>query len=150
MKRSPTQSILDPHIRRIDVHHHFFPTDFDKEKINTHLGWRTPPENLPWTPEKSLQAMDTMNIDFAILSLPAISSGSIGEENRLMARKRNEFAAHVCNTYPNRFGFFATPPFLDDVEGVYLLIRYVLVLINTSKAPCWKLHTLSTICTQMG
>ena len=64
--------------------------------------------------------MDAMNIDFAILSLPAISVGSINEENRLTARKRNEFAAEVCSTYPNRFGFFATPPFLDDVEGVYV------------------------------
>jgi predicted TIM-barrel fold metal-dependent hydrolase len=72
---------------------------------------------MPWTPEKSLQAMDTMNIDFAILSLPAISSGSIDEENRSIARKRNEFVAGICSTYPDRFGFFATPPFLDDIEG---------------------------------
>jgi predicted TIM-barrel fold metal-dependent hydrolase len=122
MKLSPTQSILQPHIRRIDVHHHFFPTDLNKEKSNIHLGWKTPLENIPWTPEKSLQAMDAMNIDFAILSLPAISGGSVNEENRLMARKRNEFAAAVCSTYPNRFGFFATPPFLDDVEGVYLTL----------------------------
>ena len=64
--------------------------------------------------------MDAMDIDFAILSLPAISGGSINEENRMMARKRNEFAADVCSTYPNSFGFFATPPFLDDVEGMYL------------------------------
>ncbi|KAF8812511.1 hypothetical protein BYT27DRAFT_7133244, partial [Phlegmacium glaucopus] len=126
MKLSPTQSILQPHIRRIDVHHHFFPTDLNKEKCNTHLGWRTPPENLPWTPEKSLQAMDAMDIDFAILSLPAISSGSIDKENRLIARKRNEFAAGICGTYPDRFGFFATPPFLDDVEGSLLEIAYSL------------------------
>ena len=119
MKLSPTQAILQPHIRTIDVHHHFFPMDLNKEKSNTHLGWKTPPENLPWTPEKSLQAMDAMNIDFAILSLPAISSGSISEENRLMARRRNEFASDICSTYPDRFGFFATPPVLDDVKGVY-------------------------------
>ena len=119
MKLSPTQAILQPQIRTIDVHHHFFPMDLNKEKSNAPLGWKTPPENLPWTPEKSLQAMDAMNIDFAILSLPALSSGSISEENRLMARRRNEFAADICSTYPNRFGFFATPPFLDDVEGVY-------------------------------
>jgi predicted TIM-barrel fold metal-dependent hydrolase len=117
MKLSPTQSILQPHIRTIDVHHHFFPVDLNKEKSNIYVGWKTPPENLPWTPEKSLQAMDAMKIDFAILSLPPISSGSINEENRLMARRRNEFAAEICSTYPNRFGFFATPPFLDDVEG---------------------------------
>ena len=67
--------------------------------------------------------MNAMNIDFAILSLPAISSGSISEENRFIARTRNEYAAGVCSTHPDRFGFFATPPFLDDVEGVYLLIR---------------------------
>lgn len=149
MKLSPIQSILQPHIRTIDVHHHFFPTDLNKEKCNTHLGWKTPPENIPWTPEKSLQAMDTMNIDFAILSLPAISSGSIDEENRLIARKRNEFAAGICNKYPGRFGFFATPPFLDDVEGVFHTCRFSSTYAY-SKAPCLKLHTPSTICTPVG
>jgi 6-methylsalicylate decarboxylase len=153
MKLSPTQSIQQPHIRRIDVHHHFFPTDLNKEKSNTDLGWKTPLEILPWTPEKSLQAMDAMNIDFAILSLPAISGGSISEENRVMARKRNEFAADVCSAYPNRFGFFATPPFLDDVEGVYpdaLRYKDFSLTTHTRKVPCLKLHTPLTTCTQMG
>ena len=131
------QSFLQPHIHTIDVHHHFFPPDLDKGTFNAQLGWRSPPENLPWTPEKSLQAMDAMNIDFAILSLPAISSGSIHEENRLLARKRNEFAAAICSTYPDRFGFFATPPFLDDVQGVcYFRLHF------------W--NAISTFCTLEG
>ena len=99
-------SILQPHIHTIDVHHHFFPPDRDKGIFNAQLGWRSPPEILLWTPEKSPQAMDAMNIDFAILSLPAISSGSIHEENRLLARKRNEFAAAVCSTYPRSSWIF--------------------------------------------
>jgi predicted TIM-barrel fold metal-dependent hydrolase len=109
--------LLNEHIRRIDVHHHYFPPDLNKEKLNADVGWKTPVGNLPWSPEVSLQAMNAMNIDFSILSFPAISSGCISQENRAITRKRNEFAADVCRRYPDKFGFFATLPFLDDVEG---------------------------------
>ena len=102
---------------RIDVHHHYFPSDLKKEQANVDVGWKTPPENLPWCPKVSLQAMDAMKIDFAVLSYPAISSGCISEENRATARTRNELAASFCRDQPDRFGFFATLPFLDDVEG---------------------------------
>jgi predicted TIM-barrel fold metal-dependent hydrolase len=109
---------------RIDVHHHYFPLDLKKEKTNVDVGWKTPPENLPWCPKISLKAMDAMKVDFAILSYPAISSGFISEGNRTTARRRNELAAGFCRDQPDRFGFFATLPFLDDVEGQdYLLVN---------------------------
>jgi predicted TIM-barrel fold metal-dependent hydrolase len=62
--------------------------------------------------------MDAAQIDLAILSLPAMSSGSIGVDNRQLARQRNEFMADICRKYPQRFAFFATVPFFDDVEGL--------------------------------
>jgi predicted TIM-barrel fold metal-dependent hydrolase len=103
--------------RRIDIHHHFFPSSLDKKKKNLQVGWRTPPENLPWTPEISLKFMDAYGIDMAILSLPPSSSGGVKGENRAIARNHNTFAANICKKYPTRFGFFATMPFLDDTEG---------------------------------
>ena len=110
-------------IRRIDLHHHFFPSSLDKLKKNAEMGWRTPVENLPWTPEISLKSMDAHQIDTAILSLPASSTGSIGLENRRSARQHNDYVSGVCKKYPNRFGFFASLPFLDDTEGEYCPIR---------------------------
>ncbi|KDR83669.1 hypothetical protein GALMADRAFT_55386 [Galerina marginata CBS 339.88] len=104
--------------RRIDIHHHYFPSNLEKEKSNADVGWRTPAENLPWSLDISLSAMDAMNVDLAILSFPALSSGFISKDNRHTARTRNEFAASICHAHPSRFGFFATLPFLDDVEGI--------------------------------
>ncbi|KAF8974490.1 hypothetical protein BDZ97DRAFT_1900139 [Flammula alnicola] len=123
-KLNPFNSLLNEHIRRIDVHHHYFPSDLNKEKSNADIGWRTPTGSLPWSPEVSLRAMDAMDVDIAILSFPAVSSGFVSEENRATARKRNLFAADICRTYPDRFGFFVTLPFLDDVEGSLKEIVY--------------------------
>ena len=114
---SDAEPSISSQFRRIDIHHHYFPSDLKKEKSNAEVGWKTPPENLPWTPEISLRAMDTMRIDMAILSCPALSNGSVSEENRAMTRARNEYAASICQDYPDRFRFFATLPFLDDIEG---------------------------------
>jgi 6-methylsalicylate decarboxylase len=81
------------------------------------MGWRTPAENLPWTPEISLRSMDALQVDIAILSLPPSSSGSIGPENRRSARRNNELVSSICRKYPDRFGFFASLPLLNDTEG---------------------------------
>lgn len=120
-KHSPFQALLDERIRRIDVHHHYFTPELDKEKSNAAVGWRTPKGHLPWSAEVSLQAMQAMNIDFAVLSFPALSSGSVSEQNREIVRKRNEYVAGVCQNHPRKFAFLATLPFLDDIEGVYCL-----------------------------
>lgn len=112
----------------IDVHHHFFPPDLQKAKAaaNTPLGWRTPLGHLQWSPELSLKAMDELGVDISILSLPAISHGTVGEENRKVTRDRNKFVHKVCGQHPTRFGFFASLPFLDDVEGCLNEIQFAL------------------------
>ncbi|KAJ7507897.1 hypothetical protein B0H11DRAFT_1969189 [Mycena galericulata] len=112
--------------RRIDVHHHFFPANLNKAKSNEGAGWRTPAENLPWSPQLSLEFMDASMIDVAILSFPAIAAGSVDQGNRDQARERNRAMADICAAHPRRFGFFATLPFLDDVEGVLTEIAYAL------------------------
>ena len=111
---------------RIDVHHHFFPVDLNKETSNQNMGWRTPAGTLPWSPEISLKAMDASGIDLALLSLPATFTGSVSQENRTTTRERNVHASRIVQAYPDRFGFFAGLPFLDDVEGQYRSIDIVI------------------------
>jgi predicted TIM-barrel fold metal-dependent hydrolase len=103
---------------RIDVHHHYFPADLNKETANQKMGWRAPSGTLPWTPDISFKAMDASGIDLAILSLPAIFAGSVSDENRTTTRERNVYASQIVRAHPDRFGFFASLPFLDDVEGL--------------------------------
>lgn len=103
---------------RIDVHHHIFPPNLRKAERNDDLGWLTPPENLPWTPEKCLDAMDALNISTAILSYPAgVPFIPPGPENRKEVRALNIFAKELCQKNPGRFGFFACLPDLRDVSG---------------------------------
>ncbi|KAF7301735.1 Amidohydrolase 2 [Mycena indigotica] len=113
-------------IQRIDIHHHYFEATLDKANASKKVGWLTPAENLPWSPQVSLKYMDAHGIDVAILSFPAISSGSISTENREKTRQRNLAMAEICRTHPTRFGFFATLPFLRDVEGALAEIAFAL------------------------
>ncbi|KAG1755621.1 hypothetical protein EDB19DRAFT_418964 [Suillus lakei] len=115
---------------RIDVHHHLFLDAQKKTKKNLEVGWRTPDENLPWRPETSLAAMDKLGVQTAILSPPPISSNSCGAENRAEVRQQNIYASELCAAYPNRFGFFAGLPFLDDVEGSLEEIAYSLDVLS--------------------
>ncbi|KAJ3802832.1 hypothetical protein GGU11DRAFT_752622 [Lentinula aff. detonsa] len=117
---------------RIDVHHHFFPAELAKAKLIdfADIGFVSPKENLPWTPEVSLRFMDQTGIDTSILSFPALGSGSVSEENRGLARGRNMQMAKFRDDHPTRFGFFATMPFLQDVEGALAEIAYALDILK--------------------
>lgn len=107
---------------RIDVHHHFFPADIDKEASNKKVGWRAAPGTIPWNTDVSIDAMNASDIEFAVLSLPAIYTGSVSQENRAMTRERNTYASKIVRAHPDKFGFFASLPFLDDVEGLLFWI----------------------------
>ncbi|KAI0771591.1 hypothetical protein BD413DRAFT_604359 [Trametes elegans] len=103
---------------RIDIHHHIFPASIGKAGLSAKVGWVTPPENLPWSPEISLRAMDQLRVKTAVLSLPAgLPPGPVGQENRAAARRFNEYAAQICADHPGRFAFFACVPNLFDTEG---------------------------------
>ncbi|KAJ7068341.1 hypothetical protein C8F01DRAFT_957099, partial [Mycena amicta] len=119
---------------RIDIHHHYFELALDKANASKKVGWSTPSENLPWSPEISLNYMDTEGIDVAILSFPAISVGSVGRENREQARRRNVEMARLSRLHPSRFGFFATLPFLDDIEGKTCAIAEIAFALGELKA----------------
>lgn len=102
---------------RIDVHHHVFLDAEKKAKKGLEVGFRTPEENLPWTPQISLAAMDRLGVQTTILSPPPVSSSAA--EHRAEVRKQNIYSSQLCATYPGRFGFFAYLPFLDDVKGTF-------------------------------
>ncbi|EAU84851.1 amidohydrolase 2 [Coprinopsis cinerea okayama7 len=112
----------------VDVHHHYFSSDLKdhKKRTNDKIGWKTPEGNLGWSPELSLKLMDASGVDISILSFPAIAAGEVSPKNRSLARERNRFAAQICAKHPSRFGFFATLPFLDDVQGCLAEISYAL------------------------
>lgn len=90
--------------RRIDVHHHYFPTPARG--------------NQNWTPASSLEAMEKYGIATAILS-----GVQYGDEiydgtpkGAALARKYNEFAAKAVSDHPGKFGFLAVLP-LDNKNG---------------------------------
>jgi hypothetical protein len=102
-------------VRRIDVHHHvYLPTPQDQAQSDPKLGWTMPVENVPWSPELSIKAMDELNIEMAILSnLPGAPAGG----DSVAVRKANETMREIRDKYPERFGFFACLGDLRNVQG---------------------------------
>ncbi|KAI0719589.1 hypothetical protein C8T65DRAFT_693227 [Cerioporus squamosus] len=90
-----------------------------------------PEENLPWSPEKSLKAMDELGIDVAVLSLP---------DGWPMASEVNQRSADICQQYPGRFGFFASLPDLRNAEGerAFTSLAQVWTLTNGTYADALK------------
>ncbi len=94
------------------------------------MGFNVPPENMPWSPEKSLAAMNRLGVKTTVLSLPAgLPLGPVGDENRAAARKFNQYAADISTKYPGRFAFFACVPNLFDTEGAFLWYPQISALL---------------------
>lgn len=111
---------------RIDVHHHIIPPAFIKEMERRAID-KVAGAPLPkWTPEASIEVMNTNGIQTAITSLsaPGVYFGDIGGACAL-ARECNEYAASVRGKYQGRFGSFAVlpMPFTQEAcrEAVYAL-----------------------------
>jgi len=99
---------------RIDVHHHFFPPSLSHVKAaqSKAVGFRTPPENLPWNVELSLRAMDSLGIQLAILSLPTGLAESFDE-----AKGMNAQLHQIVSQHEGRFAFWGCLGDWCDVEG---------------------------------
>ncbi len=114
----------------IDVHHHFYPPEF-RQALNDFTGHAMPAvEN--WTPEASLEQMDTNGVSTAILSLWSIPGVWLGADvagMRRWARLVNEYAAEMQRDHPSRFGLFAALP-MPDVEGSLVEIEYALDVLK--------------------
>lgn len=122
---------------RIDVHHHIIPPAFVDEMDRRGLD-KVAGAPLPrWSPEQSIELMDSNGIQSALTSLsaPGVYFGDKSAAETL-ARRCNEFAAGMRERFSGRFGNFAVlpTPFADlaakeashaldtlDADGVVLL-----------------------------
>lgn len=100
---------------RIDVHQHVVPPFWAKalqQNGGDPSGWDCP----QWSPESTLNFMDSQQISTGILSLTAPGvTGWKPEERCGMARDVNDYMADLVAQKPNRFGNFATLP-LPNIE----------------------------------
>jgi 6-methylsalicylate decarboxylase len=97
--------------RRIDVHHHYFPTPGRG--------------NQNWTPASSVEAMEKYGIATAMLSAVQYGDSIYGgtAKGAAMAREYNEFAAKAVSDHPGKFGFLAVLP-LNNNEACLKEIEY--------------------------
>ncbi len=105
---------MDTSSNRIDIHHHFFPSSLSRVKATQSqaVGFRTPPENLPWSADLSLRAMDSLGIRLAILSLPTGIAETFDE-----AKNANELMYEIVQQHQNRFAFWGCLGDWRDVKG---------------------------------
>ena len=115
---------------RIDTHNHIVPKFYDemcKKVGSSNVDWPSP----EWSVDIALNAMDSLNIKVAILSLSAPGCNLFGkEEARACARQVNDYCVEVMKSHPDRFGFFATIPSLTDVEGTLEELKYAFDVLN--------------------
>ena len=116
-------------------------------------GWATP----SWTLEDCVRFSDTVGSHFSVLSVTAPGPALLGptEAGRQLARALNDEVWAVCCQRKARFGFFASLPDFNDVDGVLAEIEHVFdqgrangVVVMTSYgdrlvgdeafAPIWK------------
>jgi 6-methylsalicylate decarboxylase len=112
--------------RRIDVHHHCYPTAWFNKYRAQLLGSDSDPEVLKdWTPQKNIDAMDRNGIATGMASLgnPSVAAADV-QEGRSLARSSNEFMAQMARDYPGRFGVFAALP-MTDIDGSLAEIAHV-------------------------
>ena len=102
----------------IDTHHHFYPPAYQKAWMD----WedarklRHFTNQVTWTQDKAVEAMDKNGISAAVLSMPStpgtwfnLDAAGAGK----MARICNDYAAEMMRDHKGRFGLFATLSMID-------------------------------------
>lgn len=121
----PAESTAPGAVGRIDVHSHYLPERYRQALIKA---GHSKPSGMPaipkWSVEEHIGMMDRNGIDAAIISIsaPGLHFGDDAAA-RDLARHVNEEGARAKQTYPKRFGLFASLP-LPDVEGSLKEIAY--------------------------
>ncbi|KAI1778842.1 hypothetical protein F4818DRAFT_402587 [Hypoxylon cercidicola] len=110
----------------IDTHIHVLTPSYVKaldENGGGPSGWATP----SWTLEECVRFTDTVGASFSVLSITAPGPGLLGptEAGRKLARTLNEEVWEVCCQRKGRFGYFASLPDFNDVEGTLEEIRHI-------------------------
>jgi 6-methylsalicylate decarboxylase len=103
---------------RIDTHHHMIPSEYRKALQKAGIadaGGRALPD---WSPEGSLETMDQLGVDAAVLSVsaPGTTFLSTPRDAAALARDVNDYSAALVAANSDRFGFFATVA-MPHVDG---------------------------------
>ncbi|KAI1373977.1 2-amino-3-carboxymuconate-6-semialdehyde decarboxylase [Hypoxylon crocopeplum] len=111
---------------RIDTHIHVLTPSFVKaldDSGGDPSGWPTP----TWSLKECISFSDTVGSSFSVLSVTAPGPALLGptEAGRNLARKLNEEVWEVCCQRKGRFGFFASLPDFNDIEGTLEEIRCI-------------------------
>ena len=114
---------------RIDVHHHLFPPGFIAKLIE-HEHYLARGVARHWTPQASIEDMDSAGVATAITSITAPGFAMVGPDVLFkLNRECNEYAARMADDHRGRFGFFASLP-LPDVDASLKEIAYALDVLK--------------------
>jgi 6-methylsalicylate decarboxylase len=120
-------------VRRVDVHHHFYPPQYLEAMELTGgrgRGGGAFPAVAQWIPARTIEEMDKHAVQTAILSLSPPGPRMLDREgNRKLGRICNDYGAQMARDYPGRFGLFAPMP-MPDVEGTLREIAYALDVLK--------------------
>jgi predicted TIM-barrel fold metal-dependent hydrolase len=119
MDSAHAQNAAKPH--RIDIHHHVVPPAY-VDAVKDREGVAAP----KWSPQASIEDMDMNGIATSVVAL--IQPGAYFKDvelDRRLSTQSNEYVAKMVQTYPGRFGSFATLP-LMDVPGSLKEIEYAM------------------------
>jgi predicted TIM-barrel fold metal-dependent hydrolase len=119
MDSAHAQNATKPH--RIDIHHHVVPPAY-VDAVKDREGVAAP----KWSPQASIEDMDMNGIATSVVAL--IQPGAYFKDvelDRRLSTQSNEYVAKMVQTYPGRFGSFATLP-LMDVPGSLKEIEYAM------------------------
>lgn len=115
--------------RIIDVHHHIIPELYRNALADCGVLSSAGKKIAAWTPEMSLEHMDSLGVRLGICSIsePSLYPIAAREPSRVcfLARQLNEYMADLKRRFPGRFGAFAVLP-LPDVEGSMAEAEYAL------------------------
>jgi predicted TIM-barrel fold metal-dependent hydrolase len=122
-----------PSVRRVDVHHHFYPPQYLEAMRQTQgrdRGGVVFPSVTQWTPARTIEEMDKHAVQTAILSLSPPGPRMLDQAgNRKLARISNDYGAQMARDHPGRFGLFAPVP-MPDVDGTLHEIEYALDVLK--------------------
>jgi predicted TIM-barrel fold metal-dependent hydrolase len=111
-------------VRRIDVHHHFFPLAAAAQRYFSSMP--NPQPILQYTPTRSLDALGQAGVDKAFLSCPLpFGDDRIPDQQdaTILARETNEYGAKLASDHGERFGLFAVLP-LPNIDASLLEVEY--------------------------
>ncbi len=111
---------------KIDVHQHVLPPDYVKALDVAGLSRAGGIPIPPWSPATAIEMMDRQAIGLGMLSIssPGVHFGDDAKA-RSLARRCNEYAAHVVADRSDRFGAFGILP-MPDVDGSLAEIGHAL------------------------